>query len=114
MKTNTRTKAILPGATIIGIILSVGATASAACLTNSVNESGSGDWTQAIWGSPPAVATSGNCYLVGGPLAGSFNAVRTINTTSPQSFAGDYLILTNGGVLYLKNAGGACNANLVV
>jgi fibronectin-binding autotransporter adhesin len=114
MKTDIRTGSILMGAAIIGMILSIGATAPAATLTNSINQSGGGDWTQAIWGSPPVSATSGNDYLVGGPLGGTFNAVRTINTTSPQSFAGDHLILTNGGTLFLKNAGGACNVNAVM
>ncbi|HEY5297154.1 MAG TPA: autotransporter-associated beta strand repeat-containing protein [Verrucomicrobiae bacterium] len=115
MKTNIQTKSILWGATIIGMILSGGASASADTITNSINQSGSGDWTQAIWGSPPAVAASGNDYLVGGPLGGTFNAVRTINTGStPQSFAGDHLILTNGGTLFLKNAGAACNVNAVI
>lgn len=114
MKTYNRTSAFLLGATVIGVILLVTTTASAATITNSVNQSGGGDWTQAIWGNPPAAAATGNDYLVGGPLGGSFNAVRTINTTSPQSFVGDHLILTNGGVLYMKNAGGACNVNLIV
>ncbi len=118
MKINIRTKSAFVGAAIIGVILSVCRRASAATFANVINQSGGGDWTQAIWsgpGAPPAFATSGNDYLVGGPLGGTFNAVRTINTAvTPQSFAGDHLILTNGGVLYLKNAGAACTANMIL
>jgi fibronectin-binding autotransporter adhesin len=123
MKANIAAKSILWSATIIGMILSVSATASATTITNSINESGQAaqidtDWTQPIWGSPAAVATSGNDYLVGGTLANpagdTYNCVRTINNTSPQSFAGDHLILTNSGTLFLKNAGAPCNVNAVI
>src|ERR1035438_6035597 len=124
MKTNIRTKTILLGATIIGMILSVGATASAATITNSINESGQvanikTDWNQDIWGSPAAVPTSGNDYLVGGtlnyPVGDTYNAVRTANiSATAQSFAGDHLILTNGGTLFMKNAGGPSSVSLIL
>jgi len=115
MKTIIRTKTFFLSAGILGMFLFIGATAPAATLTltQTINQSGSGDWTQAIWGSPAASAIAGNDYITG-TLGGVFCAVRTINTTAAQSFVGDSSILTNGGVLYLKNAGGPCNANVVV
>jgi len=64
MKTNIRSRALFPGAALLGMILFAGATAPAAIFTQTVNESGSGDWTQSIWGSPTSVATAGNSYLV--------------------------------------------------
>ena len=113
MKTSIRIKAVFTSAGILGMFLFISATTPAATVLQTINQSGSGDWTQAIWGTPAAVATADNDYITG-TLGGVFCAVRTINTTAAQSFAGDHLILTNGGVLYLKNAGGPCNANVVV
>ena len=80
MKIKNRTRAILLDATIIGMILSGGTTAFAATFTNSVNQSGGGDWTQkAMSGEVLSVATSGNDYLqrmMGeARLGATFNAV---------------------------------------
>ncbi len=118
MKINTRSVSITPAAALLGLMLFVSPPASAELFFLAVNQSGSGDWTQPIWTNAttpiPVAATSGNDYLAG-TLAGVFGAVRTINTPStPQSFAGDHLILTNGGVLWLKNAGAACTANIIL
>jgi len=40
--------------------------------------------------------------------------LRTLNTASAQTFAGDSLIITNGGALYLKHAGVVATANVVL
>lgn len=119
MKTNTRNIFFTPGAALLGLILFVNTTASAAVFFQAVNQQAGGtDWTQAIWTNAaqtvPVVATSGNDYWVGA-FGSTFGAVRTINTAvNPQSFAGDHLILTNAGVLWLKNAGAPCTANIIL
>lgn len=114
MKTNIRTKALFPGATIFGAILFAAATVPAATIFQTVNQASSGQWTDAIWGSPPAVATAGNDYI-SAMVSGTHFAVRTINTaTQIQSFAGDHLIISNGCALYLKNAGTNCDANIIL
>jgi autotransporter-associated beta strand protein len=59
------------------------------------------DWgNTAIWGTPAAVATSGNDY----ETPSTFH-VRTPNSTTPAAFAGDSLQIDSGGVLDLKNGG---------
>src|SRR5437868_4815045 len=116
MKMNIRIKAVLPGASIFGMMLFLGAAiARGDALTQTVNEvNGTGNWNQAIWGTPPAVPVATNDYIV--ELLGGTNcAVRTSNTSvTAQSFLGSHLILTNGGILFTKHAGAACNANLVL
>ncbi len=108
MRINIFGRPLLSGA-LFGTLVFARLTVPAATFVQTVNEASSGDWTQAIWGSPTSVASAGNSYIVPATFF-----LRTINTAvTPQTFAGDSLIITNGGTLYLKHAGAACTVNLV-
>jgi autotransporter-associated beta strand protein len=86
------------------------ATAPAANILQTVNESGAGlDWSGAIWGSPAAVANSANNY----ETASTFD-VRTPNNTAPAAFAGASLQIDAGGILYLKHNNGVAMVNLIL
>jgi fibronectin-binding autotransporter adhesin len=101
MKTNIRSKFLFLGATIIGTILFVGATAPAQCILQTVNETGSPQqWNGPIWGPSEVAPTSGNCY----ETPSGFD-VRTTNSITPAAFAGDSLQIDSGGILELKNGG---------
>ncbi|MDB6015922.1 MAG: YapH protein [Pedosphaera sp.] len=110
MKTNIRTQAVLLGATILGMILFAGTTASAAVIAQTVNQTGAdaNGWASAIWGTPAAVATGANDYVTPATFA-----VRTPNNTTPAAFAGNSLMITNS-IYFLKHNNGVANANVVL
>jgi len=56
-------------------------------------------WQEATWGTPAAVATAGNDYVVDGSNAANNTRVET------ATFAGDSLSLINGGEALFKSSG---------
>jgi len=58
-------------------------------------------WQEATWGTPAAVATAGNDYVVDGSNAANNTRVET------AAFAGDSLSLINGGEAGFKSSGSA-------
>lgn len=118
MKKRLHIRALLIGATVLGMILFAGATAPAAILQTITQQTlnqpvAPGDWTVAIWGSSPAVATAGNDYEV---PSGFY--LRTPNSTTPTAFAGNSVTIDSGGFLMLKNSAntdaGAAVANVIL
>jgi len=109
MKTNIQMQARLLGATILGAILFIGASAQATVIFQTVNQTGAdaNGWASAIWGTPAAVALSTNDYVTPGTFA-----VRTPNNTAPAAFVGHSLTISNG-IYYLKHNNGLANANVV-
>ena len=88
----------------------VAATAPAANIIQTVNESGAGsDWNGAIWGTPAAAPTSGNNY----ETPSTFD-VRTPNNTAPAAFGGNSLQIDAGGILFLKHNNGVARVNLIL
>ena len=116
MKISQRTSALVFSAAMLGTILIAGTTVSAADIIQTKTIGLGTNWNNsAVWGTPAALAASGNNYISGGVGSGTFN-VRTLDasTNSPtlSAFAGDKLVLTNNGAgvnvgsLVLKNGGG--------
>ena len=98
-------------ATILGAVWFAGATVPAATIVQTVNQTSdsAGDgWGEAIWGTPAAVATSGNAYLTTNTFF-----VRTPNGTTNATFVGSSLTLSNG-TLYLKHNNGVATVDLVL
>lgn len=110
MKTNIQMHARLVGVSILGAILFISASARADVILQTVNQTGAdaNGWASAIWGTPAAVATSGNDYVT--PVT---FAVRTPNNTAPVAFAGHSLTISNG-IYYLKHNNGVANANVAL
>lgn len=104
---------MLPGATILGMILFICANASAQTIPQTVSQtSGGPNWNNAIWGTPAAVPHSGtnyetpNGFWVRTPaqnLSGLYNT----------NFFGDSLQIDTGGILQLKHGGNLTNAAIV-
>jgi autotransporter-associated beta strand protein len=69
-------------------------------ILQTISESSPMDWNSAVWGTPAAIATSGNNY----ETPGTFH-VRTPNSINPGIFAGNSLQIDSGGILDLKNGG---------
>jgi len=113
MNIKNRIQSLLPGATILGMILFVGATVSAQTILQTVSQTGGGpSWNDAIWGTPAAVPHSGTNYETpstfwvrtpGKNLTGLYNT----------NFFGDSLQIDAGGILQLKHGGTLTNAAIV-
>jgi autotransporter-associated beta strand protein len=85
------------------------AVSSVTNIFQTVSEVSPQDWNNAaVWGSPAAVAASGNNY----ETPNTFH-VRTPNNTAPAAFAGSSLQIDSGGILDLKN-GGETSGNAAV
>src|ERR1700722_3502389 len=109
MKKNIRNKSLFFGATILGAILFAGASASAANILQTAQESSPSDWNAAIWGSGPSAPTSANTY----ETPSGFQ-VRTTNSATSDNFLGNQLQIDAGGILYLKHNNGVQAVNLVL
>ena len=113
MNKKNRIHSLLPGATILGMILFVGTAVFAQTILQTVSQTGGGpSWNDAIWGTPAAVPHSGtnyetpNGFWVRTPaknLTGLFNT----------NFFGDSLQIDAGGILQLKHGGNLTNAAIV-
>lgn len=85
---------------VAAVALTVGVNpASSAPITQTVDQSGdsSSNWTAAIWGTPAAAATAGHDYLTSSGFV-----VRTSNSGSNSTFAGDSLTIEGTGQLRAK------------
>jgi len=113
MKQRTFTRILsvsLSGATLLGTILFVGASASAVDITQTVTQGSGVNWVTGVsWGSPASVPLPNTNYITPSGFV-----VRTTDTNNtPSSFPGDKLTLINGS-LYMKNGNGAATVNLVM
>ena len=106
------------------LLIGPAAAASFQQTVNSTNTSSA--WDDAIWGSPAAVAASGNTYLTATGLMTVDNTVN-LGTTEVTGrvrayagangnpvFGGDLLTITAGSELLIKDGSTAYNANLVL
>jgi fibronectin-binding autotransporter adhesin len=117
MKTKIQTKSLLMGASVLGMILFVGATAPAANILQTVTEGSGTDWTAASWGSPAAVANSANTYETPSSSFTARTPNKNLTGLYTTNFAGSSLQIDTGGILYLKHGGNAADAagvNLVL
>jgi fibronectin-binding autotransporter adhesin len=113
MKTNIRTKAILLGATIIGMILSVGTTVFAQTILQTVSQTGAGpNWNSAIWDTPPTVPNNGNNYETPNGFSVRTPA-QNLTGLYNTNFLGNSLQIDTGGILQLKHGGNLTNAAIV-
>ena len=89
-------------------------TASALVITQTVDQvsQNAAGWTAAVWGDPAAVAVSGNDYVTPSGMS-----LRTPDSQTASTFAGDSVRISSGARLRLKNGGalnGIARANLIL
>lgn len=93
-------------------MLTVGPAASGQNILQTVSNGAGTDWTGAIWGTPAAVATSGNTY----ETPNTFD-LRTPNKNLtglyPTNFPGKSVEIDSGAIFYLKHGGNAVDAAIV-
>jgi autotransporter-associated beta strand protein len=114
MKVKNQIQSLLPGATILGMILFIGANASAQTILQTTSQtSGGPNWNSAIWGGPPgAVPTGGNNYET---PAGYWVRTPALNLTGlyNTNFFGNSLQIDATAILQLKHGGNLTSAAVV-
>ncbi|HEX5220725.1 MAG TPA: autotransporter-associated beta strand repeat-containing protein, partial [Verrucomicrobiae bacterium] len=110
MKFTFRTQALIL-ATLLGVVLCA-SPAGADVIEQTLTQGLGTNWNQATWGTPPAVPFSTNDYVT----PAGFD-VRTPDSQTPSTFAGNSLQIESGGRLFLKNGGagaGVATANVIL
>ena len=115
MKNQSDPRTLPRAAVIFGLVLFTSCLVQAAIITQTVDGGGSSDnWNDALWGSPAAVPTAGNDYVMADFGAGI--DLRILDNAG-NTFAGDSLTVVSDTVLIMKqenNPTATINGNLIL